>query len=373
MLSGNCSKQLGPAKALHGHESACVGGSSPQWHKKPGENEIMRIKAKATFRAFGQVCSALSLCLVSAGVVSGDAPHSSQSTTIFVERLELKDSERQKSLPVRIAWPVAGGPYPVIVFSHGGGSSRDMYDQLADYWAAAGYVVLLPTHMESAVFGFEMKGASPARILEVLESRRQDLSFILDSLDNLPALVPGLAGRIDAERAIAAGHSMGGATALTVTGLVMESPDGAVRFGYRDSRFDALMLLTEPGNSPMSPADPWRAIPIPVFVATGSKDYSGQWDGPPKRRFYGFAPDLEFPAGVPRHYLFIENMDHYLGGAVCRPDVPGPPDHDALQIINAASTAFFDAYTKGDARALEQLQTGGINLLSAGRATLESR
>ena len=331
----------------------------------------MRIDAAVT--AFGHSCAVLALALLPIAAANAEAMRTDQATAILVERLELDDSRRQKRLPLRIAWPAVGGPYPVIVFSHGGGSSRDMYDQLADSWAAAGYVVFLPTHMESAVFGFEMKDASPARILEVLESRRQDLSFILDSLETLPVLVPGLAGRIDAERAIAAGHSMGGATALTVTGLVMESPDGEVRFGYRDNRFDALMLLTEPGNSPMTPADPWRAIPIPVFVATGSKDYSGQWDGPPKRRFYNFAPGIEFPAGVPRHYLFIENMDHYLGGAVCRPDVPGPPDYDALQIINAASTAFFDAYTKGDARALEQLQAGGINVLSAGRATLSAR
>ncbi|MBM4196919.1 MAG: alpha/beta fold hydrolase [Gammaproteobacteria bacterium] len=322
-----------------------------------------------------RACAILVLSLLVARAFGADSSETAGAKphAIIVERLDLEDRKRQKQLPLRIAWPAAGGPYPVIVFSHGGGSSRDMYDRLADHWAAAGYVVFLPTHMESRVYGFDVRGAAPDVIVKVLESRRQDLSFILDSLGELPARIPELAGRIDAERVIAAGHSMGGATALTVTGLVMESPDGKERFGYRDERFDALILLTEPGNSPMAPVDPWRAIPIPVLVATGSKDYSGQWSGPPKRRFYGFAADTVFPADVPRHYLFIDNMDHYLGGAVCRPDVPGPPDYDAVRIINEVSTAFLDAYAKDQPEALEKFEGGAIAALSSGRATLAAR
>jgi dienelactone hydrolase len=278
-----------------------------------------------------------------------------------------------KQLPLHVVWPATGGPYPVVVFSHGGGSSKDMYDGLADHWASAGYVVILPTHRDSRSLGFTMQGASQELILQVLESRRQDLVFIVDSLGRLPQQVAALAGRIDAQRLVVAGHSMGGATALTVSGLVMEDVNTGSRFGFREPRFDALLLLTEPGNSPMAPEFPWRAVPVPVFVATGSRDYSGQWSGPPKQRLYRFPAELALPEGIPRHYLFIEGMDHYLGGLVCRTDVPGPPDEGALQAIRATSTVFLDAYMKNDAAALEFLRGADLRPLTGGRATLTVR
>ena len=262
---------------------------------------------------------------------------------------------RARPLELRIAWPDAAGRFPVVVFSHGGGSSKDMYDRLADHWAAAGYVVVLPTHLDSAVYGFDMRATSVPSMLEIIETRRRDLSFIVDSLGPLQQQVPGLAGHVDDERLVVAGHSLGGATALTVSGLVIEDPRSGDRYGYLDARFDALLLITEPGNSPVLPAEPWRAARVPVFVATGSKDYSGQWQGPPKARLYDFTTGFEPPAGVPHHYLFIEGMDHYIGGLICRTD-KGPPDPEALRLVSAGSTAFLDAYTKGDRRALALLR-----------------
>lgn len=287
-------------------------------------------------------------------------------------QVELDVPQSSRRLPVRIAWPAEGGPFPVVVFSHGGGSSKDMYDRMADHWASEGYVVILPTHMDSATTGFDMKAASAKQMLDVIESRRRDLSFIVDSLGTLQEKVPGLAGRIDTDRIVAAGHSLGGATALTVSGLVIQDPKTGERYGYLDDRFDALLLITEPGHSPVMPEDPWRAVPIPVFVATGSKDYSGQWQGPPKNRLYTFAPGLTLPLGIPHHYLFVENMDHYIGGLICRTD-KGPPDPEALRIVNGASTAFLDAYTKNDRRALEFLESAKITTITGGRATLSVR
>jgi predicted dienelactone hydrolase len=278
-----------------------------------------------------------------------------------------------KKLRLHIAWPMTGGPFPVVVFSHGGGSSGDMYDGLAQHWAAAGYVVILPTHMDSRSLGFRIQEASTQLMQDVIDTRRLDMTFVLDSLGTLPSLVPGLAGKIDAEHVVAAGHSMGGATALSITGLVLEDPKNGTRFGFRDERFDALLLITEPSNSPMMPVDPWQAVPIPVFVATGSKDYSGQWSGPPKTRLYRFATGIELPTGIPHHYLFIQEMNHYLGGAICRTDVQGPPDLDALHIINGASTAFLDAYTKNDRQALGFLRAGSLGALTGGRAQLSER
>jgi hypothetical protein len=66
-------------------------------------------------------------------------------------------------------------------------------------------------------------------------------------------------------------------------------------------------------------------------------------------------------------------MDHYLGGLICKDDVPGPPDYDALEIIDGVSTAFLDAYMKGDDNAMAFLQTGPVAELTGDRATLQVR
>ena len=43
------------------------------------------------------------------------------------------------------------------------------------------------------------------------------MSYILDSLDDIAAAVPGLNGKIDRNRIAASGHSFGGQIALALT------------------------------------------------------------------------------------------------------------------------------------------------------------
>ena len=54
---------------------------------------------------------------------------------------EWRDASRDRTIPVRIYYPAQGsGPFPVIVFSHGLGGSRDGYRYLGERWASRGYV-----------------------------------------------------------------------------------------------------------------------------------------------------------------------------------------------------------------------------------------
>jgi predicted dienelactone hydrolase len=60
---------------------------------------------------------------------------------------------RGADLQVRVSAPVTGRQLPVIVFSHGFGSSLDGYGPLADFWAARGFAVIQPTHLDSRTVG----------------------------------------------------------------------------------------------------------------------------------------------------------------------------------------------------------------------------
>ena len=68
---------------------------------------------------------------------------------VSVKPVVLAAPERGDDLTVRVSAPVSGSGLPVVVFSHGFGGSLDKYAPLADFWAANGFVVLQPTHLDS--------------------------------------------------------------------------------------------------------------------------------------------------------------------------------------------------------------------------------
>ena len=74
--------------------------------------------------------------------------------TAAADDLVLHDAQRNKGLHVKVTYPQTAGKFPVIVFSHGYGGSKDTYASLVEYWAARGYVIIQPTHDDSiAVIG----------------------------------------------------------------------------------------------------------------------------------------------------------------------------------------------------------------------------
>lgn len=56
---------------------------------------------------------------------------------------------RGAELQVNVTAPVDGNDLPVIVFSHGNAWSMDGYEPLVERWAAAGFVVVQPTHLDT--------------------------------------------------------------------------------------------------------------------------------------------------------------------------------------------------------------------------------
>ncbi len=61
-----------------------------------------------------------------------------------------KDSSRNRPVPVKIYYPKTGkGPFPVIVFSHGLGGSRESYEYIGRHWASHGYVSVHVQHLGS--------------------------------------------------------------------------------------------------------------------------------------------------------------------------------------------------------------------------------
>jgi predicted dienelactone hydrolase len=60
------------------------------------------------------------------------------------------DAKRGRAVPVKIYFPLGSeGPFPLIIFSHGLGGSREGYEYLGRHWASHGYISLYIQHAGS--------------------------------------------------------------------------------------------------------------------------------------------------------------------------------------------------------------------------------
>ncbi len=153
--------------------------------------------------------------------------------------------ERGADLQLRVSMPISGEELPLVIFSHGYGSSMDGYGPLADHWAAHGLVVIQPTHLDSATIGLM---ADDPRAPLVWRHRIDDLRRVLDQLDRVEAAVPALTDRLDRARVAAAGHSYGATSASALLGARVLGPDGAPGEDMSDSRVRAGVLLCLAGT-----------------------------------------------------------------------------------------------------------------------------
>jgi predicted dienelactone hydrolase len=150
-----------------------------------------------------------------------------------------------RDLLVRVSAPTTGQDLPVIVFSHGFGGSSDGYGPLADHWAAHGFVVVQPTHLDSRTLGIPPDDPRTPLIWRV---RVEDLTHVLDRLDVLEVAVPGLAGRLDRSRVAVAGHSWGAQSVSMLLGARVLGPDGTPGEDMSDPRVKAGVLLAAAGR-----------------------------------------------------------------------------------------------------------------------------
>ena len=152
---------------------------------------------------------------------------------------------RGTDLQARVTAPTTGVDLPVVVFAHGFAKSMDDYAPLVEHWAAAGFVVVQPTFLDSRTLGVSPEDPRHADIWRI---RVIDLTRVLDSLDLLTAAVPGLAGRVDRSRVAAVGHSWGGQSVGMLLGARVLDADGVPGESLADPRVSAGVLLATTGT-----------------------------------------------------------------------------------------------------------------------------
>lgn len=147
-------------------------------------------------------------------------PTQSGSAVVQVRQLILKDTQRQRVIPVDIYYSTsATAAKPIIIFSHGFSSVRTDMRYLAEHLASHGYIAVTPEHPGSNAehYNKALAGGSLIKPEEFLE-RARDISFVLDELEKLNKTVNPLQGKLATNNVMIVGHSMGGGTALSSAG-----------------------------------------------------------------------------------------------------------------------------------------------------------
>src|SRR5262245_1927113 len=190
----------------------------------------------------------------------------------------LHDAQRNKDLDISIGYPTKGGPFPVIIVSHGYGGSNRGYESLVANWTSHGYVTIRPSHADAGALRdairevpkvnredrprsrAERKRAeeeakkaaaefhpNPAETIWEKErepqwrDRARDISLIIDALADLEVRFPELKGKIDRTKIGVGGHSYGAFTAMLVGGTKADSLQVA------DPRVTAILAMSPQG------------------------------------------------------------------------------------------------------------------------------
>ncbi|MEU4323567.1 alpha/beta hydrolase family protein [Nonomuraea dietziae] len=199
------------------------------------------------------------------------------------------------------------GRWPVVLYSPGWGSLRTLGTSTVEDLASKGYVVVTVDHTHEAPMvefpGGRLETAKPAQgddyLKAGMETRRQDMRFVLDRLSSLD----GLGRAMDLSRVGMFGHSFGGDTAAEVMATDRRVDAGA--------DLDGWLAYDVDGRRPTRAATEGTARPFLLMGSSGSTR-----DGRPRshltspawKSFWehssGFKRDLLMPEAM--HYSFTD-------------------------------------------------------------------
>ncbi len=276
------------------------------------------------------------------------------------------DAARKRDVPVKIYYPEEAEtkPFPLIIFSHGLGGSREGYEYLGRRWASWGYISVHVQHAgsddavwrgsrsrEEAMKGMREALLKPANAVE----RPLDVQFAIDRMTKLSAEDARFKGRVDLKNIGVAGHSFGAWTTLTIAG---EGAATLERLGARlsDPRVKAAVAMSAPVPLSAKLGNAFANIKIPILHMTGTNDISSLNDTT--------AEDRRVPydriTGADQFLVTFEGGDHMVFSG--RPRAMGGGEKDPLfqNLILQSTTAFWDAYLRFDAKAKDWLCGGGF-------------
>ncbi len=187
---------------------------------------------------------------------------------------------------------LSGGPYPIVLFSHGSCGYPLQSTFLMPILASRGYIVLAPPHPGNTIFEFPNCG-TPAAQVASFQERPKDMIFVLDQIiaANDDPSSPFF-GAVDTSRIAMTGHSFGGLTTFLVQTL--------------EPRIDVAVPMAAGGVQPN------LKLTVPSLIILGNAD--SVVNNTTNRTTYA-------NSDAPKYLVEVQHSGHYTFSDAC---FPGP-------------------------------------------------
>lgn len=247
---------------------------------------------------------------------------------------------------------VEGGPYPFLVFSHGYGGSGLSAAFFTEALAARGWIVACPDHHDKH---------SAVRIRTGQEKNFDRVGFLRDAqgiaasgpgdrdkylyrLDGMSIVLGGMltSGQfgklIDGDRIAVAGHSLGGFTALGMSGTIKER---------HDHRIKAVLLYSTGTGGYLFREDELSAVRIPSMLFMGERE---------EKQLRGSKTMRELSDGIfrnespPKYFLEVKGASHFSfnnGFADSPMTRLLSGNEEQFEVIRRYSIAFLERHVEG--------------------------
>jgi len=264
-------------------------------------------------------------------------------------------------------------PAPVVVISHGLGSSPAAFIYLARHLASHGFVVVVPQHIgsdasrrEALLSGIVGSDVSPVEFID----RPLDITATLDQLEQLAQSDPTLRGRMDLQNVGAIGHSFGGYTVLALAGAdpnvprlrqecanprptlnaapVLQCLGDNLPFSgtLRDPRIKAVFAISPIISVVLGP-ESMSKIQIPTLLMGGSEDFIASTVQEQIHPFVWLtAPDKYLAISIPSNHNYADGTggDRNPRAGSIDSLLAGPDPTLARTYVRELSLAFMQRY-----------------------------
>jgi pimeloyl-ACP methyl ester carboxylesterase len=254
----------------------------------------------------------------------------------LIRRSTSVSAESARIVPLDLTYPETGpAGLPLILFSHGANAAPDRYRVLLDVWAADGFVVAAPRHVESEDNPDRaLHDSAAVRVTRIEDYAAVDAAMAREFGPDIPV--------------IAAGHSYGAIIAQAAGGAQLLG--GLPRLVARKPR--AVIAISPPPVLPGFIGDEsWHGLDVPTLNVTGDQDvmpgFVDRWE----QHLAGY----EVQRADQAYALVFDGIDHYFNGAFCRlvPDAPIAP----IDSLNRIALAFVRDCLTGDGPSAERWLT----------------